>query len=99
MSADSSDVDIWQIDLAQPAEFVARAFESLDRSERERAERFRFEHDRRRFVVCRFCVRTILGRLLNLPAAAIEFQFSQLGKPELATSLGSDLLQAGSHVG
>jgi 4'-phosphopantetheinyl transferase len=56
----------------------------LSADERTRAARFVFARDRRRFVVTRACLRTLLGRLSGDSPAAIQFAYGPHGKPALA---------------
>jgi 4'-phosphopantetheinyl transferase len=53
-------------------------------AERQRAERFRFEHDRRRFIVARAHLRELLGARLGVRAEAVELEYGKNGKPRLA---------------
>ena len=57
---------------------------SLSAAERERAGRFRFERDRRRFIVARARLRELLGARLGVPPAAVELACGNNGKPALA---------------
>lgn len=57
---------------------------SLSAPERERAGRFRFERDRRRFIVARARLRELLGARLGVPPAAVELACGSNGKPALA---------------
>ena len=74
----SDDVHVVRVSLDDP---LPRGHELLDDAERERAERFVFERDRRRFVAAHACVRTALGRCLARPAAALRFGAGRRGKP------------------
>ena len=82
-------VDIWRLDL-DPPDLVLEALETtLNVSERERADRFRREILRRRFVAGRGYLRSILGGYLSLDPAVIAFQYGPHGKPGMADlSLG-----------
>lgn len=55
----------------------------LSTDERERAERFKFPIHRQRFITCHSALREILGKLLNLPPAEIQFSCNKYGKPSL----------------
>jgi 4'-phosphopantetheinyl transferase len=51
--------------------------------ERARAQRFRFERDRSRYIVGRALLRTLLGRYLETPPRELEFEYGEFGKPAL----------------
>ncbi len=61
----------------------------LSPDERERAARFRFGRDRRRFIACRGALRALIGERLAVDPSTIEFAYGPHGRPELA----------GPHVG
>ncbi|MDO8544833.1 MAG: hypothetical protein Q7S40_30685 [Opitutaceae bacterium] len=81
----ADEVAFWTVALdGQPAgvlEFMAGV---VSAAEAERARQFRFERDRRRFVLGRGILRTILGRYLDQPAERIELRYGANGKPMLA---------------
>jgi 4'-phosphopantetheinyl transferase len=52
--------------------------------ERRRADRFRFDRDRRRFIVARARLRELLAARLDVTPEAIEFAYGKNGKPGLA---------------
>lgn len=56
----------------------------LSAAERQRAARFYFGKDRDLFVLGKRMTRTLLGRVLGLPPAALEFAAASYGKPALA---------------
>jgi len=58
----------------------------LSKAEQERAAKFRFARDRRRFVVARARLRQLLGARLGRSARSIEFAYNAHGKPELGSS-------------
>jgi 4'-phosphopantetheinyl transferase len=76
------DVRVWLIDVRreQPAVDV------LSAEERHRAERFRFEADRRRYVVAHARLREVLAAFLGADPAALQFDAGQHGKPSLRDS-------------
>jgi 4'-phosphopantetheinyl transferase len=55
----------------------------LSAAEVERAGRYRFPADRRRFVRTRAALRTLLGAHLTLPASAVVIATAEGGKPQL----------------
>lgn len=66
---------------------LAHFAELIDAEERARAERFRFERDRRRFIVRRGWLRTLLGRHVGKAPERLVFTFGAYGKPELPGGL------------
>jgi 4'-phosphopantetheinyl transferase len=79
-------VQLWQTDLdqAEPAVKYWRSLLSAD--ECQRADRYLRERDRLHFTVARGQVRSHLGRLLNVPATAIAFDYTKRGKPSVVQS-------------
>ena len=78
-------VKCWCVRLdAAPEPFYA----TLSDDERSRAARFRFERDRRRFVVARGALRELLGRYLDTDPGQIRFIYNAFGKPELDPDFG-----------
>ena len=51
-----------------------------------RADRFKFEEPRRRFVACRAALRQLVGGFLGREATEIEFTYGLHGKPQLAAN-------------
>jgi 4'-phosphopantetheinyl transferase len=77
-------VEVVSVSLcAEPAALDELA-QSLADGERQRAGRFAFERDRRRFVVARAWLRRLLGSRLGVPPDAIEITYRPLGKPVLS---------------
>ena len=70
----------------------------LSETERERADRFVFERDRRRFVVCRARLRELLAERLHCSPASVEIVYGAHGKPGLRPHQeGTDLRFNVSH--
>jgi 4'-phosphopantetheinyl transferase len=82
LSAD--EVHVWRARLDRPAAEYARLLSS---DEQARADRLRFEHLQRRFIVGRGTLRVILGRYLNVLPEEIEFEYRPNGKPVLSSGL------------
>lgn len=55
----------------------------LQSDERKRAIQFKLDHLRRRFILCRSALRSLLGRYLQIPAPDVAFIYSPKGKPAL----------------
>ncbi len=79
-------VRVWRVPLLVSDEVVARYVDCLSEDERARADRFRFEADRRKFVVARGTLRHLLGERFDCAAGAIAFCYGQYGKPETSAS-------------
>lgn len=78
------EVHVWRVSLERSASAVEKLLDTLAPDERQRAQRFHFEHDRLRFVVARGVLRDILGRYLRRPPELIRFAYNEYGKPALA---------------
>jgi 4'-phosphopantetheinyl transferase len=70
--------------LDESAEGVAALATLLSKSEQDRAARFRFERDRRRYTVARGRLRELLASRLGEEPRALEFVYGDNGKPALA---------------
>jgi 4'-phosphopantetheinyl transferase len=88
-----SQVHVWQASLDRPTQAVEQLAQLLAADEQQRAARFRFEKDRRKFTVARGLLRSILARYLDLPPDQIQFSYSQRGKPELAQGYANGKLE------
>ena len=82
------ELHLWLARLDLPDRPVTVLYQTLSPDEQERARRFRFEEDKRRFVVARGVLRTILGSYTGLPPAQLKFAYSQTGKPGLDPETG-----------
>jgi 4'-phosphopantetheinyl transferase len=77
-------VHVWRLALDDSRHEIASARAVLSADEAQRADRFLFDKDRRRFVACRSALRVLLGRYLHVGPGSIEFRYNPFGKPELA---------------
>lgn len=82
----SSEVHVWRTSLDRPPEEVETFRRLLSADEIHRAERLVFPEHRRRFIVARGSLRSILARYLAVAPAAIRFEYGAHGKPQLDTS-------------
>ncbi|MFZ5918973.1 MAG: 4'-phosphopantetheinyl transferase family protein [Chloroflexota bacterium] len=87
------EVHVWRVPLDDPAVDVTSLHGALVEDERQRAARFYFARDRRRFVVARGMLRFFLGRYLDAKPASLRFRYSAHGKPSLAAGWGGDTLR------
>jgi 4'-phosphopantetheinyl transferase len=85
-----NEAHVWAVVLAElaPADEILAI---LSPDERQRAERFRFDQPRWRFVQARAALRTILGRYLKSAPAEIAFHYEPSGKPSLKASHSAGL--------
>ena len=80
------ELHLWLADLNVPDEQFALIKQPLSAEERERADRFRFEHDRRHYTVARGVLRMLLGHYTNTSPESVRFTYNAHGKPALADS-------------
>jgi 4'-phosphopantetheinyl transferase len=73
--------------------------EILSSDEQERAAKFHFEADRRRYVVGRSTLRMLVGQCLGRPADRLRFDYGDAGKPSVAASVPPPLQFNVSHSG
>ena len=93
-SAAGAAVDAYWTDLDAVAGSAADALALLDEEERARADRFRFERDRRRFILRRSLLRTLLAGRVGGAPSALRFTRNAFGKPALP---GTTLRFSASH--
>jgi len=77
-----NEVHIWRARLDVPWSWTYD--EALSLEDRTRADRFKFESDRRKFCVARASLRLVLGRYLQAKPGRLELQTNKFGKPFLA---------------
>jgi 4'-phosphopantetheinyl transferase len=82
-SLGSADLHVWAAPLNEARATVVDSGTLLSAEERQRAERFHFERHRRRFIIGRGLVRSLLGRYLNTAPAKLIFGYGPQGKPAL----------------
>jgi 4'-phosphopantetheinyl transferase len=76
-------IDVWVCPLERAAELSSEYAGLLSEDEREKADRFRFEHLRHAYMLGRGVTRAILARYLDRPAASLRFHCGRQGKPYL----------------
>ncbi len=77
-------IHIWRAWLDRPDEDIVALKNILSADEKERAARFHFDRDKRRYITGRGILRVLLARYLDLHAADIGFKYGAQGKPELS---------------
>ncbi len=74
-----NDIHCWVISLNTPAND-----ETLDDEERDRASRFHFDRDRRRFIAGHVAIRRVLARYQYVQPHDLDFAIEEGGRPTLA---------------
>lgn len=88
-----NDVHVWRARLEQP-DLCIREFASvLSEKERNRVASLRFERHRKRFIVGRAVLRTILASYLNAEPGQLQFCYGPHGKPYLAERSCNETVQ------
>jgi 4'-phosphopantetheinyl transferase len=98
-SLPEDEVHVWRTSLDMAASDLAKLRQILSADEQERADRYRFEADRLRCVIGRGYLRLLLGKLLDLPANNLQFEYDEFGKPSLVPRQGLPLQFNVSHSG
>ena len=80
-------IRIWRVPLDHISAIYGRLEATLSRDETDRASRFHFERDRRRFTATRGTLRTILGGYLKTDPQLVKFDYGPQGKPSLAPAI------------
>jgi 4'-phosphopantetheinyl transferase len=80
----AGEVHVWLVALSSDHVKWKRDWAGLCPEERERAEQFPLEEPRRRFVVTRATLRTLLGQYLGCAPDHVTLEFTTHGKPRLA---------------
>lgn len=82
------DVHVWRASLDVTGERLRSLQRTLSPDERERAERFHFERDRRRYIIAHGVLRDILSRYLGVGPGLLRFHRGPHGKPALTETFG-----------
>lgn len=96
MIPQDGDIRIFFYALDVSTKTLAQYVSFLNKEEKLRAQSFRFQIHRDRFVAGRGVLRSILGLLGGCPPQAVEFAYSRYGKPDIIAPLS--LAQLGFSV-
>ena len=80
---EGNDIHVWHIDLRISEERLRESRHLLSLAEQDRAARYVFERDKRRFIATHAAVRRILGTYTRQTPRDLEFEASAFGKPRL----------------
>lgn len=75
---------VWYCAFSKNVSLLPTLRRELSHDEIARANRFKFEKDRSRFVISRGILRMLLGAYLDMPPAALKFEYTSYGKPFLS---------------
>ncbi|MEM9162276.1 MAG: 4'-phosphopantetheinyl transferase superfamily protein [Cyanobacteria bacterium P01_F01_bin.4] len=75
-------IHIWRIWLGQQSPLTYQS--CLSAEEHTRANRFKFDRDRTRFIQSRGSLRHLLSRYLGCSAAEVTFTYGEYGKPQIS---------------
>src|SRR5262245_13951575 len=78
-----SDLHIWHTCTNITKAQADAAYSMLSMTEQDRSKRFKFDHDRLRFIAVRSTLREILSYYLSIKPALISFTENGYGKPML----------------
>jgi len=84
--AGSREIQVWAVELQASESSFSRCCAWLSGDEQVRAARFHFDQHARAYVLGRAVLRALLGGILGLPPAGIQFCYGPKGKPALADS-------------
>jgi 4'-phosphopantetheinyl transferase len=77
-------IDLWCVHLQVAPAIVADCAALLDVPERERAQRFAFDRDRRRYMVHHAAARVLVSQATSVPARALRWSAGPRGRPAVA---------------
>ncbi len=83
LTLEAGQIDIWLVELQQPAAVIHALGQLLAEDEVERSDRFYFQADRRRYIVSRGALRRILGGYLGTAPGSLRITTTAYGKPYL----------------
>jgi 4'-phosphopantetheinyl transferase len=94
------EIEIWRVNLAQPAHEISRLEKLLSAAEKKQAAAFRFERDQQHFILRRASLRKLLSVNLQLPPAEIEIESGNFQKPRITREQNPNELRFNcSHSG
>ena len=84
LALSNRDVHVWCASLAQSQRRVQKLHHILSAEEQLHARRFRFEHNKRFYIVGRGLLRTLLGYYLDIAPGQLRLSYGTRGKPALS---------------
>lgn len=85
MKIHQDEVHVWLLDIASYWPRLANLLTLLTIDEQQRADRFRFQQHRDRFIIARSVLRLLLSQYATVHPGCLRFCYSSTGKPALGT--------------
>ena len=86
-------IHVWAVRLDDTTVDLDCGHDLLSPEERERATRFKFDRDRRRYLVAHIALHDILSRYVPIDPARLSFDIGANGKPRLPQALASSSVE------
>jgi 4'-phosphopantetheinyl transferase len=94
------EIHVWFVGLEDADIPVENCADCLSVAERDRAARFKFARDRKRYLIAHGALRSILAMYLGVDAAVIDFDSGPAGKPKLTRNFAINDIEFNlSHSG
>jgi len=93
LTLQETEVHVWLASLNARDSDIRKRRHTLSLEENARAERFKFEEDRFRYIVRHRALRSILSLYTNIPPKQLKFFDGSHGKPEVTLSSDQSALQ------
>ncbi len=90
------EVHVWSADLDLDAWEIKSLRATLSEREQARADRFKFDKHRRRYIASRGRLRELLGSYSGIEAKDLKFQYGKRGKPSLPEKMDGKELKFNS---
>jgi 4'-phosphopantetheinyl transferase len=91
------EVDVWRLSLDPLGSMVSELRARLSAEENDRAEKFKFQKDRKRYILTHGLLRVILRLYADVAPEELKFTENRYGKPELVHPSGLNLRFNLSH--
>jgi len=89
----ADEAHVWHVNVEENSGDELRWSQLLSVDERQRASRFRFPRDQRRFTITRAWLRILLAGYLGSEAETLEFETAAHGKPRIAGKYATSPLE------
>jgi 4'-phosphopantetheinyl transferase len=83
-SLPENELHVWSISLIQTDEVLQKMTDFLDKNEKSKADRFKFEFDKKNYIVAHGAMRQIISGYLKCRSEEIYFKYTSYGKPFLS---------------